>query len=839
MPELLRGTVTFLFTDIEGSTRLLHELGDRYGEALKDQRAILREAFTAAGGVEVDTQGDAFFVAFPTPQGAVQAAVRAQRALARHPWRQGGELRVRMGIHTGTPEVTDEGYVGKDVHLGARICAAAWGGQILVSSATANLVSPRLDDVALRPLGSHPLKDIQERIELSQVLAPGLSADFPPPRTPGSHPTNLPSRLPPLIGRDQNLADLTELLETDDVSLVTLTGPGGTGKTRLALATGAQLLSFFDDGVFFVDLSALTDPALVIPALGQALALRESPGRTLTQSLVEHLSSKEMLVILDNFEQVMEAASEVSGLLTQAPGLKVVVTSREALRIQGERVFSLAPLELPSRDHDADEVASSAAVVLFTERARAVRADFALTDDNAAEVAAICRRLDGLPLALELAAARVKLFSPEALLARLDHSLNVLSSGRRDASERQRTLRGAISWSYDLLSQDEQMLLRRLGVFAGGWTLPAAEQVCDRGDLSLEVWDGLASLVDKSLVRAVDGNEERFMMLETIREFALEMLEQSRETEDIRWAHAESFRALAEEADPHLLGPEQGSWLDRLESEHDNLRAALRWTIEEEADIALVIASAVGRFWWVRGHLTEGRRWLEAALSIAGASPTVRAQALRGVCFIARSQGDRPTARRAAEEAREVSESIGDRLGVARAIGALSSVAQEEGDLDGAAAYALQSRDLYEELGDREGIAVTTANLGNIALIQGDYSRAASLAEEGLRIHRENGHKEGIAASELNIGFAALELDQLERANERFTRALELSRDLDHKELEFVALEALAASAAHGGRCDEAARLLSEAEALRQVGGFARERYEQRLYERTRMLVAG
>jgi hypothetical protein len=356
-------------------------LGSRYEMVLADHRQLLRDTFRSHGGVEVDTQGDALFYAFPKAQDAVTAAAEAQRALSSHDFGEGVQLRVRMGIHTGEPTMTQEGYVGKDVHLGARICAAAWGDQIVVSSATAALLSPGPTDVSLRPLGEHALKDIDERVPLYQIHAPGLTADFPSLRTPDTYPTNLPPRLPPLIGRDEELTSLTELLTRDDVFLVTLVDPGGTGKTSLAATLGRRLLSSFADGVFFVDLSALNDPSLVIPAIAQTLALKETPRRTLQQSLTEHLSSKEMLLILDNFEQVIATAPKISSLVTEATSLKVGITSREALRIQQERVFSLAPLELPSPDHnDLEEVGRAPAVALFVERARAVKKDFNLTE---------------------------------------------------------------------------------------------------------------------------------------------------------------------------------------------------------------------------------------------------------------------------------------------------------------------------------------------------------------------------------------------------------------------------------------------------------------------------
>jgi len=531
MGELPTGTITFLFTDIEGSTRLLAALGSRYEAVLADHRRLLRAAFSSHAGVEVDTQGDALFYAFAGAQDAVTAAVEDQQELSSHDFGEGVELRVRMGLHSGQPTVTEEGYVGTDVHLGARISAVAWGGQVVVSSATAVLVDGDADEISLRSLGEHALKDIEDRVELYQVVAPGLRKDFPALRSVSAHPTNLPARLAPLIGREDDIAQMVKLLSSKDVSVVTLVGPGGTGKTRVALAVGAELLSVLADGVFFVDLSALSDVSLVVPGIAQALSLREAPGRSLTETLGDYLSSKEMVLILDNFEQVMDAAGEVSALVGSSSSLKVVVTSREALRIEGEREFPLHPLALPSSEGEVGEILASPAVELFVARARAVLPGLRVNGEDARHVATICRRLDGLPLAIELAAARVKVLTLSSLASRLENSLGVLGTGRRDASDRQRTLTGAIAWSYELLDEDEQRLFARLGVFAGGWSLEAAEAVCDRGDSALDVLDGIASLVDKNLVRVVEGDDGRFSMLETIREFAIEKLLESDEAE--------------------------------------------------------------------------------------------------------------------------------------------------------------------------------------------------------------------------------------------------------------------------------------------------------------------
>jgi predicted ATPase len=399
--------------------------------------------------------------------------------------------------------------------------------------------------------------------------------------------------------------------------VVTLTGPGGTGKTSLAAALGAELLSSFADGVFFVDLSALTDTSLVVAQVAAVFNLIEGGGRSLAAALHDYLSSKDMLLLLDNFEQLMAAAPEVAALASAAPQVRVLVTSREPLHVAGEVEVAVPPLVVPSHTPaDLQELQRSSAVALFLERARRVRADFTLTAENAADVATICRRLDGLPLALELAAARVKVLTPSVLLERLEHSLKVLSSARRDASDRQRTLRGAIAWSYDLLSPDEQTLFRCLGVFAGGWSLEAVEKVCERAGVDLDVLDGLGSLVDKNLVRGMQQDDDRFSMLQTIREFASEKLDESAEGERIRRAHAEFFRMLADYVYSVPRGEEtETRHLDRLEDDHENLRSALSWALEAEPALALGLASSLGRYWYVRGYLREGRAWLERVLA--------------------------------------------------------------------------------------------------------------------------------------------------------------------------------------------------------------------------------
>ncbi|HEV3474350.1 MAG TPA: adenylate/guanylate cyclase domain-containing protein, partial [Actinomycetota bacterium] len=610
MSELPTGTVTFLFTDIEGSTRLLQRLGDRYPELLSEHGRLLREAVSQEDGIVVSTEGDSFFVAFRSPGQAVRAATAAQRALDANDWPDGTAVRVRMGLHTGEGTRGGENYVGLDVHRAARIAAAAHGGQILISSATRSLVENTLPDgVSARDLGDHRLRDLDQSERLYQLAVRDLPSDFPPPKTLDARPNNLPTRLTRFIGRGPEIMAVEDLLE--NTRLLTLTGPGGTGKTRLSLQVASEMLPRFEDGAFFVDLSPITDPSLVATSIADAVGAKEEPGRSVGDTLQDHLRDKELLLVLDNFEQVTAATDVVQLLLNCAPRLKLLVTSRIVLHLSGEQEYPVPPLALPDPAHlpGLEALSQFEAVALFIDRARAVKPDFAVTNENAPAVAEICARLDGLPLAIELAAVRVKLLSPQSMLARLGQRLPLLTGGARDLPERQRTLRGAIEWSHDLLDDAKRSLFARLAVFQGGCTLEAAEAVCGT---DLDVLDGLASLVDESLLRrseTTDG-ELRFGMLETIREFAAERLAESGQQEKLRRRHAEWVMAFAEEAEPEIVGENQALWLDRTEREHDNIRAALRWANDHgEGEIALRTGASLWRFWQQRGHLREGRQW--------------------------------------------------------------------------------------------------------------------------------------------------------------------------------------------------------------------------------------
>ena len=690
--DLPSGTVTFLFTDVEGSTNLLHELGaEGYAAALADHRRVVREALGSHGGVEVDTQGDAFFIAFPTAPGALRAAAEARQRLS------DGPIRIRMGVHTGTPLLTDEGYVGVDIHRAARIAAAGHGGQVLVSASTAPLVELDL----LRDLGEHRLKDLSAPERIYQFG----SGEFPPLKS--LHQTNLPVPATVFLGREREVSEVASLLGGDGVRLVTLTGPGGSGKTRLALQSAAGAGDAFPGGIWWVPLATLRDSSLVLAAAAQALGT--------SADVAGHIGEKRMLLFFDNFEQVIDAAADVARLLHACPQLTVLVTSREPLHIEGEWEYAVDPLQ------------DSEAVALFDSRARAARRDFVAH----ADVRKICARLDNLPLAIELAAARVKVMSPSVLLERLERRLPTLAGSSRDAPERQQTLRATIEWSYDLLTVEEQTLFRRLGAFVGGATFEAAETVC------VAELDTLASLVDKSLVRQTN---DRFWMLETIREYANERLEESDEAAQLRGRHAQIFLALVEEAEPHIAhAPKQ--WLERLDREHVNIRAALDW-LEAigETQLALRLTGAAARFWQMRGYPAEGRRRLENALSADDRETLARTKALYSASLLAFELGDTPAGIQRAEQALAGARATGDAWGSAYARFLLGQGAIANGEFGTAQTLFAESVRAFQDLGDEHLTMVATFNLAWMCEELGDKQRAAALHEQNLRHAREVGN---------------------------------------------------------------------------------------------------
>jgi predicted ATPase/class 3 adenylate cyclase len=801
MHHLPRGTVTLLFTDMEGSTRLLQQLGERYTDLLEEYRQLLRAAFQRWNGHEVDTQGDAFFVAFARATDAISGAVAAQRALASHFWPEGVVVRVRMGLHTGEPTLSSEGYTGLDVHYAARLMSAGHGGQVLLSQTTRALVEHDLPaGVSLRDLGAHRLKDLQQKSHLYQLVIADFPADFPPLKTLDTHPNNLPGQLTPLIGRANEVALVQNLLQREEVRLLTLTGPGGIGKTRLGLQVAAELSDRFADGVFFVNLAPISDSTFVVPTIAQTLDIREVTGQPLLEHVKQELQHKHMLLLLDNVEQVVSAGVQIVDVLAACPQLKILVTSREVLHVHAEHEFPLPPLALPDPGHLPDLTALShyAAVALFLQRAQAVKPDFQITNANAGAIAEICVRLDGLPLAIELAAARMKLFPPKALLARLDQRLSVLTGTSRDVPTRQQTLRNTISWSYNLLDTAEQRLFRRLSVFVGGCTLEAVEAVCadasDGGEAG-QVVDRVASLIDKSLLQQTEqeGEEPRLLMLETIREYGLEVLAASGEMEITRRAHALYYLRLSEEAEPELAGPRQAIWLERLEREHENLRAVMQWSLEQaegergEArtrEIALRLGGALRQFWYMRCYFSEGRDFLERALLRSdGVAASVRAKALFAATRLNVSLDYLDRAEVLCEESLALYRELGDTAGIASSLHLLAAIAWGRGNLAMARSQEEESLALFRELGDKRSVDYALVYLGNLAIDQGEYVRARSLLEDSLEMNKELGDTTSIADSLFNLArLCYLSQGDLTQAHTWLEESLALYRELGDKE---------------------------------------------------------
>ncbi len=824
MAELPSGTVTFLFTDIEGSTRLLQDIGELYAVVRDEHAGIIRRAVGQEGGVEVSTEGDSFFVAFDSAVGALRAAVQAQRGLAAHAWPHGTPVRVRMGLHTGEGIPRDGDYVGLDVHRAARIAAAGHGGQILLSDATRRLVDGALPDGAsLRDLGSHRLKDLDRPERLHDVVIQGLPCEFLPPRSLEGRPNNLPAQLTSFVGREADIAEVRRLLA--GTRLLTLTGPGGTGKTRLALQVAHASLDEHPDGTFFVDLSSVADPAVVPAAIAQALAVPESPGRPILASLKDHLRDRDILLVVDNFEQVAAAAPAVEGLLTAAPKLTVLATSRVVLAVRGEQEFAVPPLRPPDplRLPDLETLRSFDAVRLFTERAMAVSPRFQVTEDNAPAVAEITARLDGLPLAIELAATRTKLLSPQQMLPRLQHRLSILSSGVRTLPERQRTLRGAIGWSFDLLPEPERRLFARMSVFTGGLSLEAVEVVCRPDELGLDALEGVTSLVDQSLVRRAEPNgSPRFLMLETIREFALEQLAASSELEDVSRRHADHYLDLALAAEPHLTAEDQAEWLDRCDHEHPNIRAALRWAIDGgHVDLAQTAAGALWRFWHQRGHLAEGRRWFDEVLAMRGGQgPTAaRAKALTGAGGIAWWQNDMETVRSCYDEALAIERALGDPGRTADALFNQAMVLGAQGNIEGGAALLDESLELARRAGDESSVARTL-----IMLVLGDamadnWDSVVARIEEAVAILRRLGDRLQLAFDLVWLAFAYGRAGRPGDAWSAAVEALGLFHDAANPTGMALAFLDLAFLATWTGRHEDALRLSGAYETLREEAG--------------------
>ena len=862
------GTVTFLFTDIEGSTQLWQQHPAAMPAALTRHHTILHRAIASHDGYVFQIIGDAFCAAFATAFDGLIAALAAQRALRDEAWGDTGPLRVRMALHTGVAQVHAGDYTagqyvsGLTLSRAARLLSAGHGGQILVSSPTAELVSEQMPpDTVLRDMGVHRLKDLVQPQHIFQVSASDLSTHFPPLKTLGALPNNLPIHLTSFIGREHELAEMHGLLST--TRLLTLTGPGGAGKTRLALQVAADRLNAFEHGVWFVELASLSEPTLVPKAVLNTLGLREEAGHELLAPLTDFLRAKSLLLVLDNCEHLIHTCAHLAHhLLTHTLHLKILATSREALGIAGEVPYQVPSLALPDPQHlpPLASLTQYDAVHLFIERATAVQPTFALMHANAPAVAHICHRLDGIPLAIELAAARIKLFTPEQIVARLDDRFRLLTGGSRTALPRQQTLRSTIDWSDSLLSDAERILFRRLAVFAGGWTFDAAEAVCVNDGLdAFEMLDLLAQLVNKSLVTTeVHEGETRYRMLDTIRDYALDKLRDAGEVGQVRDRHLEYFLALAETAEPQLRSGEQIVWLHRLETELDNVRGALDWCMKQpaRAGVGLRLVGTLAWFWELRGYPNEGRQRLETALANASGSvpPVLRAKALNGAGRLAFVQDDLATAQVLLEESvrladhvsdqwlmlaarhnlanvlamrgepeaaralhaasLELGKAIGDAWGMAWALMGLGRMALATGEYDAARAYFEESLVLRRGMHDQWGIARSLNELGDVARMQGDYGTARARYEASLTIHQELGHTEFMTRVLPNLAHVVHQLGADDEAAVLFRQGLQLCQALGKRHRLGECLVGLATIASARGQLDKAVQLLAAFERL-------------------------
>ena len=879
MPDLPTGTVTFLLTDIEGSTHLWEQHPEAMPAALARHDALIAEVVQQHGGAVVKSrgEGDSFFAVFARAVDAVVAAGALQQVLHAESWPEGVVLRVRLAVHTGDAELREGDYYGAAVNRCARLRAIAFGGQILLSLATQELVRDHLPSgLALRDLGEHRLRDLVRPERVFQLDVPGVPTELRPLRSLEAFPTNLPVQLTSFIGRERELAEVKQLLEHH--RLVTFTGAGGTGKSRLSLQVAADLLDAYPDGVWLVELAPLADSRLVPGAVAGVLGLREEAGRPLLSTLTDVLRTKALLLILDNCEHLISACAELAeALLRRSTQLRILASSREALGIAGEHPFRVPSLSLPdprrlsSATPDlATALSQSEAVRLFIDRAVTIQPHFRVTNRNAPAVAQICHRLDGIPLAIELAAARVKVLPVEQIASRLDDRFRLLTGGSRTALPRQQTLRALIDWSYDLLSEAERTLLRRLSVFAGGWTLEAAEAVCTGDGVDeYDVLELLTRLVDKSLVLPEEHDgEARYRLPETVRQYARDRLVEAGEAAALGERHLAYCLAFSERAEPELWGSDQFAWLERLEQEHDNLRAALQQSLvgsedrrpEGTAEAALRLAGAVWLFWVWRGHFREGREWLEQALATTrGASVRARAKALLGAGWLAGEQSEYARATSLLEESLALSRAARDPWATAHALGGLGLVALNQGHYERATVLHTESLELCRTMGGQMQIAAALYWLGDGALYQGhdaqaqalyeeslallrplgatlrtsrvlfrlgrvvyrqgDPARAEALLEESLALNRNLRDQWGSAYALLSLGQVVHARGDTERAALLGRDALRLGRDLGERRIIAQSLELLAHVGHVRGDDRRAARLLGAAEALRDSIG--------------------
>ncbi|WP_353508413.1 adenylate/guanylate cyclase domain-containing protein [Intrasporangium sp.] len=844
MSPLPRGTLTLFFSDIEGSTSLLTGLGPRWAEALSAHRAILREAFGKHDGQEVGTEGDSFFVVFTSATEAVAAAVDAQRGLAEHDWPEGRTLRVRIGLHTGEPEVHEDDYIGIDIHRAARIMATAHGGQIVVSQATHALVSETLPAELVLDLGWHRLKDLAEPEHLFEIVPPGLAQAHPPLRTLGMA-ANLPMYPTELLGRDAELRDITAAIQVEGARLVTLTGPGGTGKTRLAVAAAKALQDRAPGDVFFVPLQSADRAAVMWASIGEAVgAPMGTAEETPAQRTLAFLRDRGAVLVLDNLEQIPEAADVVATLLQVAPRVTVLVTSRRPLHLFGERQYPLSPLAVPRRARRSltlEDVERNPAVRLFVERARMVRPSFALTPDTVADVVELCRRLDGLPLAIELAAARSRLLGPRGILARLDRWFGeaVLEG---DRPERQRTLTATISWSYDMLTEADRRVLRQLSVFSSRVGLDAVEAVVGVG--GRDPLDVVADLVDASLLEIRDGpdGEPVVYLLETIGRFALDRLEEHGEVDATRQRHAEWCIRIARDFSAALnAGPRQLGALDRFEAVIEDLRAALDWMLSpaaprERFELGLELLEPMDTYWYRFGYVLEGRGWSDRAMALLdkghhGDSPQI-VDALHGHGVLALQQNDLAAGTQALERALAMAHRLGDVSREARESNSLGIGRREQGDVEAAGELIERSIELARRIGDDQREATGLSNIVTIHMDRGDYTAATQAALRAIAADEARRDAWGVAINQTNLATALLHSEGPEPALRKLLDTAHSTIALGDVELSICVVENFASVWAALGDTQRAAALLGAADHQRQAAGIPRTAPDEAILDR-------
>jgi predicted ATPase/class 3 adenylate cyclase len=841
MNNFPNGTVTFLFTDIEGSTKLAQQYPDQW-EALRERHhAILQAAMDAHHGYVFQIIGDAFCVAFHTATDALHAAVKSQMDLWNQSW-DTAPIKVRMGIHTGKAAIQENGeYQGYlSMSRVQRLMSAAHGGQVLISLATEELVRDELlEHVSLRDMGEKRLKDLIRSEHIYQLVISNLPAEFPPIKTLDAYRHNLPSQMTSFIGREKEMAEIKHAI--GEHRLVTLTGSGGTGKTRLSLQVAADLLDQFQDGVWFIELAPLTNPDLISQTILSLLGGREQQGRTASQTLADYMREKNLLLVLDNCEHLIESCAQLAdAMLKNTPAIKILATSREALGVKGELKWHVPSLSLPDARHlpRIDQLSQYEAVQLFIERALLAHPHFMVTKDNAPAIAQICSRLDGIPLAVELAAARVKTMGIDQISARLDDRFRLLTGGARTSLPRQQTLRATIDWSYNLLSEAEKILLRRLAVFVGGWTLEAAESVCGGEGNDFDVLDLLSHLVDKSLVIVEELKiGTRYHMLETTRQYAQEKLLHAEESESIRKKHCDWFLVLAERAEPYLTGgSELLDWLNRLEFDHDNMRAALAWAqITDEFETGARLAFALTGLWEFRVYLREGRKWLERSLAQREfLSKTLLAKTLSITRRFASKLGDYQKAEAYGRESVALFRELGDKPNLAWALRGLGGLYLEINERERGEPLLIEAMSLFQEVGDKWGILYLLIDLSFDAIQNGEYERAMTLINEHQTLAHEFDDVSAIGKGLEILGVVEFFQGNIDKSEQLLRKVLILYRPFGYLDEYIYCLELLAAVADRRRQPVRAARLWGAARHLHEITGLIElEFWIQRIQEPT------